>query len=140
MSFFSKVESVAVEGEASNKGSGLYILFLNIQRHFGYFLVFIPKTLHQLIGILARVKNLFNYQDFYNDVIVILQSMAFLVQLVALFFKKLKFKNNVLFLALLYCIIIGLSPIFAPRYFFPVYILFSIYLSDIENKKSLEFK
>ena len=43
--------------------------------------------------------------------------------------RKISVYNNSFYLAVLYCFIFALSPIYAPRYFFPVYILLAIVLS-----------
>jgi hypothetical protein len=121
--------------ESSEEGSGLFNMLLNIQNSsiFGYFIVFIPKFLFLFVGTLARYYKLLDTSDFYNNVIVFLQSAANCFLLIDLIRSKIKLDNIFLFSAIIYCIIFALSPIFSPRYFFPAYILFS--LSIVSNNR-----
>jgi hypothetical protein len=114
--------------ESSVEGSGLFNIVLNLQNSglFGYFLAFIPKFLFLFIGVLARYYKLLDTTDFYNNVVVFLQSIANLMVLIKIIKLKIGLDNIFLFSAIVYCIIFALSPIFAPRYFFPAYILLSL--------------
>lgn len=130
---FEQFNRIAELGQdTSDEGSGLFSVVLGIQNSgvFGYFFAFIPKFLFLFIGVLARYYKLLDITDFYNNVVVFLQSVANLVIIIKIIKFKIRLDNVFLFSAIVYCIIFALSPIFAPRYFFPAYVLFSLAIAS----------
>ena len=126
---FERFNRVAELGaESADEGSGLFNTVLGIQNSniFGYFIAFIPKFLFLFIGVLARYYKFFDFTEFYNNVIVFLQSVAHLIILYSIVKFKVKIDNIFLLAGFVYSIIFALSPIFAPRYFFPAYVLFAL--------------
>lgn len=133
LSSFEDFNKIADLGqETSDEGSGLFNVVLGIQNSnvLGYFIAFIPKFLFLFVGVLVRYYNFFDYGDFYNNVIVFLQSAAHFVILISMVKYKVKMDNIFLLGGIVYCIIFALSPIFAPRYFFPAYVLFAVAIAS----------
>jgi hypothetical protein len=124
--YFERVNEIADDGSLSGGGSGLYSLFNSLQQSGGYFLVFIPKALQAMYGMVFKVGDVFNPDAgmFYNRVIVMLHCVvAFLLFLYTVAKRRLRMSDDFVFIAMIYCVIFVLSPIYAPRYFYPVYFL-----------------
>lgn len=124
--YFERVNEIAGDGSLSGGGSGLYSLFNNLQQTGGYFLIFIPKALQAMYGMVFKVGDIFNPDAglFYNRVVVTLHCVvAFLLFVYTLLKRRLRMSDDFVFIAVVYCVIFVLSPIYAPRYFYPVYFL-----------------
>jgi hypothetical protein len=80
------VSETAAAGALEGNQSGIFQQMVQLQSHYGYFLVVVPKTLQGMFGIIARIDNFADPDDFYNMVVVMLHSvtMAVLFVLVAL--------------------------------------------------------
>lgn len=116
--------------EDGYKGYGLFNFLVAWQELGFYWLVFIPKSLHMLFGLGLRVDRLLNPVNLYNDVWQLLHSMAMLLIFVMLFVsRRISIKNDLMFLSIIYLIIFMLSPIYVPRYFYPVYIFWIVCLA-----------
>lgn len=118
----------------AHDGSGIWIKLIDAQNSGYYFLVFPLKAAQLLFGLIPNISNINSPYNFYNDVIQVLSSLATLILLFSLTTRKMTTKNNLFFISLLYLIIFCLSPIFTPRYLYPVYLMWSI-LVLINNKK-----
>ncbi|MBP6755049.1 MAG: hypothetical protein KA210_02795 [Bacteroidia bacterium] len=143
LSSFEQFNRIAELGqESSDEGSGLFSVVLSIQNSgiLGYFFAFIPKFLFLFIGLISRYYKLFDFSDFYNNFVVFLQAVANFVILKNVFNSKISFNNIFFFSAVVYCIIFALSPIFAPRYLFPAYIMFSLSLAQNKTTKTDSIK
>lgn len=140
-SVFAHVNDVAEVGSENWDGSGLWGRLLDIQNAGGYFLVFVPKTLHAMFAILRYIGQLFDPPEgeFYNYVVVMLHSLVTLLVLAwGAFTRKLTLQNNVLYFALIYLLLFGLTPIYAPRYFYPVFVFLCIVAAqEVYKKKNL---
>jgi hypothetical protein len=111
-----------VSGDEALGMSGIFPVMVSIQNHFGYFLVVIPKTAHFLFGILSRFGNVFAVRDFWDDVVVMFESVSFLVLTCLLLWGgKWRRSKDLLYLAGLYSVVFALSPVYSPRYFFCLY-------------------
>jgi hypothetical protein len=141
LSSFEKFNKIAELGqETAIEGSGLFSNVLKVQNSniLGYFLAFIPKFLFLFIGVLVRFYKLLDFTDFYNNVVVFTQCIANFIILVNIIKLKIKLDNIYFFSAIVYCIIFSLSPIFAPRYLFPGYILFAMAIASHKSNLSLK--
>ena len=98
----------------------------------------LPKFLFLFIGVLVRFYKLLDFTDFYNNVVVFTQCIANFIILVNIIKLKIKLDNIYFFSAIVYCIIFSLSPIFAPRYLFPGYILFAMAIASHKSNLSLK--
>jgi hypothetical protein len=128
---FRRLDQVAsIAAREAVGGTGIYGVFLSIQNSFGYFLVFIPKTLHQMIGPLSRVDKVFEPQIFFNDEILFFHSLATAALLfLAAWRRQIRLALSPVYIAAVYAAVFGLSPIYSPRYFLPVYVLLAIAVS-----------
>lgn len=124
--YFERVNEIAGDGSLSGGGSGLYSLFNSLQQSGAYFLVFVPKALQAMYGMVFKLGDALNPDAglFYNRVMVTLHCVvAFLLFLYTLVKRRLRMSDDFVFIAVVYCVIFVLSPIYAPRYFYPVYFL-----------------
>lgn len=135
---FENVNDVAAQGAITNEGSGLYSLFNELQARGLYFLVFIPKALQAMYGLIFKAGNIFNPINIYNDIFITLHCLfSFLVLLTVFFRNMLKLNNDLVFAAVIYAVVFTLSPIYSPRYFYPVFFLLCAVLSQkADNKDS----
>lgn len=115
-------------------GSGLFFYFNNYQNiPFGYLIVFFPKLIFTLFSILSKISLFGEIEGFYNYTVVLSQCIFyFMIFSLLIFYKKINFNNKLIFIALLYCMLFTLSPIFAPRYLFIFYIIGAIVVSEKE--------
>lgn len=127
---FQRLDQVASIGaQEYTEGSGLYGQFIAVQNNYGYFLVFIPKTLHQMVGLLTRADKvtLTDIEIFYHDIIMFFHSVAALVLLVVAGWRqRIRLDLDPIYIAVVYAAVFALSPIFSPRYFLPIYVLLAI--------------
>lgn len=111
-------------------GSGMYESMLNLQSKGLYFLVFPVKSAHLLFGLGVRMDKLLFPVNIYNDVFIVLHSTAVLVAFIVLLRKKyISLQSDLFFISVLYLIVFCLTPIFAPRYLYFVYILWALMLA-----------
>lgn len=129
---FESVDSIAQDAMREKQdGGGSYSFFIRIQNSpFGYILVVIPKFLQLLLGPIFRYSKMFNYEDLYNDVLLFFQSIINLFQLALVVKKRISINNVFVFMAIVYSIVFCLTPIFSPRYLFPVYVLLVLALAS----------
>lgn len=106
------------------EGSGSFNVIMDVQNDYGYIFAFFPKVLHLMIGMITRYKMIFDYSDVYNNIILYFQApLNFYLLYVNLRNHLLNMRNDYLFVALLYCAVFAITPIYAIRYFYPVSIL-----------------
>ena len=132
--YFSSVVNISLESRGLDEGSGIFITMNEMQNKGLYFLVFVPKVLHLLFGLLLRIRNILIFDDFWNNVVVTGQSIPFLYLFINLFIKvktkKINLSNEFYFLTVIFFIVFALTPIYAPRYFLPAYIILSVMFSS----------
>jgi hypothetical protein len=127
---FAGVTDIAEIGGLQNEGTGLYTQFIRLQNQGLYFLIFVPKALHAMYGLIFKADHLLSPADFYNDVVVTLHCIAaFLVFCLVALKGRLRLNDNLVFIAVIYCAVFVLSPIYAPRYFYPVFFLLCLVLA-----------
>ncbi len=142
--FIEHIDNIALEAADVTsqadyvEGLGTYPLLLGIQRQFGgYLLVVIPKTAHLLFGLLSRYNSVVDFTEFYNTVIQFSQALIFFFLIPFIFLRrKFDIAEDSIYLAILYCVIFALTPIYSPRYLFPVYVLCAITISKRENSSN----
>lgn len=111
-------------------GSGIFRQIMMVQDHYGYIVAFIPKVLLYLVGALKNYPLLFDFSDAYNNTIVFLQTVFYSYILIRCFKSKAyTLKSDYFYIALIYCILFSISPIFAPRYYYPAIIFLCYELS-----------
>lgn len=130
LGYFSGITDIAEMGGMQNEGTGLYTQFIRLQNEGLYFLIFVPKALHAMYGLIFKADHLLSPVDFYNDFVVTLHCIAaFLVFCLVILRGKLRLSDDLVFISVMYCAVFVLSPIYAPRYFYPVFFLLCLVLS-----------
>lgn len=108
------------------EGSGIYESLVNLQDLGLYILVFPIKAAHLLFGMGLRLDRLVDPQNIYNDVWQLLHSTSLLLLFVALWWRgRLTLRNDLVYLSVIYTVIFALTPIYTPRYFYPVFVLWA---------------
>ncbi len=112
------------------EGSGLFRMLMNAQEYGLYWLIFIPKSLHLLFGLGLRVDRLVAPNDLYNDVWQLLHSLAMLFVFVLLIItRRMQIRSDLIFISLLYLLVFVATPIYVPRYFYPIYVIWAACLA-----------
>jgi hypothetical protein len=123
-------QAASAEGIFDNERSGLYRQMLQVQNDGGYWIVVIPKAFQAMFGLLARPDSLFDMSNFYNSVVVAMHSLVMLVTLVALLMRRaFRLDDPVIVASLYFIAFFALTPVSAPRYFYPVFVLWAVALA-----------
>lgn len=110
-------------------GSGLFEITLDYQKRGLYFLVFPLKAAHLLFAMGLKFDKLFNPVNFYNDIFVALHcSVTFIVFLMLLYRHLFTIRADLIFATLIFLAVFCLSPVFAPRYLYGVYVIWVLVL------------
>jgi len=118
-------ESAAAEYE----GSGFYEWLIDVQNAGLYWLIFPLKAAHLLFGSGLRMDRLLNPTEIYNDVWQLLHSTATLVLFVFLWrARRARLANDLFFISVVYVAVFAITPIYAARYFYMVYVLWAVAL------------
>jgi hypothetical protein len=124
---FSKISLENYDGS----GTKIFDKTLDIQNQGLYLIVFPLKALHLMYGMTSKILYMSNYNNFYNDVILVIHSLSLLIITVICGLKKrLTCGNDWVYAGLIFLVIFCLTPIFNTRYFYPVYILFCLAILD----------
>jgi hypothetical protein len=122
----------------SYEGSGFYEALISLQDAGWYWAIFPAKAAHLLFGMGLRLDRLFNPTNVYNDVWQLLHSTALLVLFVVLLRRKrFSFSNDLVYLSFIYVAVFAITPIYAPRYFYPVYILWAAALCTTDPRSRI---
>lgn len=118
------------EGAALDyQGSGLFTTMVELQKRGLYWLVFPLKALHLMFALGLRLDRLLQPASFYNDVWQLLHSTALLlVTVAAAATGRLRLRDDLVFVAAVYLVVFVVTPIYAPRYLYPVYVLLAVVL------------
>jgi hypothetical protein len=110
-------------------GSGLFEWLVRRQMAGEYILVFPIKAAHLMFGLGLRFDRLFHPEGVYNDIIQLLSSTSLLIMFLAnIYFGKLKIGNDLIYISAIYIVFFSLTPIYVPRYFYPVYVIWALVL------------
>ena len=108
-------------------GAGTFRKLMSIQDNYGYIFAFIPKTLFNLIALIRNYNQFFDFTDAYNNTFMFLQTIVNIYILFLCFVKKIyHLKYTYFYLAVIYCMVFSISPVFGPRYLYPA-LLFVCY-------------
>ena len=128
----SKVRSFHLDTQGY-QGSGLFESLVNAQTRGLYWAVFVPKALHLMFGLGLRLDRLFDPTNLYNDVWQLLHSTAMLaVTGMLVLRRRLLLRYDLVFIGMLYLLVFVLTPIYVPRYLYPVYVLLAMMFSTAE--------
>ena len=113
----------------SDRGSGLFEQLMYLQMAGLYILIFPIKIASLLFGLGLRMDYLVWPVNIYNHVFQLLHSLALIILFALLAAnRKLGMTNVLVYVAGIYLIFFGITPIYAPRYFYPVYVLGAVVL------------
>jgi hypothetical protein len=127
---FEPIRLAFEQSAAEYEGSGLYTWLQGWQEAGAYALIFPLKAAHLLFGLGLRFDRLVAPVDLYNDGWQLLHSTMTLVLFIALWrTRRLRLDNDLVWITVLYMALFGMSPIYSPRYFYPVYVLWAAALA-----------
>ncbi|MEO5844599.1 MAG: hypothetical protein ABIQ33_07125 [Caldimonas sp.] len=114
------------DAAAEYEGSGFYEQLVAWQDQGWYWAILPLKAAHLLFGLGLRLDRLIAPADWYNDVWQLLHSTSLLV-LFLMVVRRGRFtpRNDLVYLALIYVAVFAITPIYTPRYFYPVYVLWA---------------
>lgn len=116
------------------EGSGVFERVVEFQNVGLYFLVFPVKAFHLLFGMGFKFDKIFNPADLYNDFFVAGHcAITFIVFSLLVFKRKNILKSDLLFVVVLFLIVFCMTPIFAPRYLYFVFLLGVLMLAGASN-------
>jgi hypothetical protein len=128
---FESIRFTFAESAAEYEGSGFYEWLQGWQEAGAYWIIFPLKALHLLFGMGLRFDRLLAPEDVYNDVWQLLHSTMTLVLFIALVKQRLfKLENDLIYISVFYLAIFAMSPIYTPRYFYPLYVLWAAALAS----------
>jgi hypothetical protein len=120
-------------------GSGIFQRMNDIQIHVygGYLLIFMPKLLQLLFGLLlSRYHLITDFSDFWNNFVQYFNSFSFFILFLYLLYKKrISMKYLVFYLAIIYGIVFTLTMIYSVRYFYGMYIILALLASEFKYEK-----
>ena len=112
------------------EGSGFFELLNEIQNDGFYFAVAPLKAAHLLFSLGIKVDRIFYPIDIYNDQIVGLFSLMNITFLMLLIAKRRVLPNNdIVMISIVYLIVFALTPVYAPRYFYPVAVMWAFVIA-----------
>jgi hypothetical protein len=113
--------------EAAELGGGSFTAMLDLQKQGLYFLVFPLKALHLLFAMGFQLDRLINPHNVYNDIIIVLHCQATLVLFAIMIRRKIfTLRSELIFLSSVFLAVFCLTPIYAPRYLYPVYVFWAL--------------
>lgn len=118
------VNDVARQGAIAEQGteaSGTFSALIRLQNSYGYFLAFLPKFMSLMFGLTFRLNFSIMTEDFWNYFVIMFQAYQNLFLLGFAFLTgRLRMADDTVFLIVIYSMIFAVTPIFGPRYFYPV--------------------
>lgn len=117
------------EAVATAQSGGILITLDNMQLHYLFIVAAIPKITDNLFSALIDVGRWSTYsmEDAANTYILFLNNLATLyVLFVLVWMRRLNVRREWLYLAATIAIIMSISPVVQPRYFYSCYVLFCI--------------
>lgn len=122
------------------EGSGAYKALIDLQDRGLYWAVFPLKAAHLLFGMGLRLDRLVQPVDMYNDVWQLLHSTSLLIIALVLWRAgRLRLDNDLIYLSLIYVAVFALTPIYTPRYFYPVYVIWALALAESASRPASRF-
>lgn len=111
-------------------GSGLFEAVLEYQKQGWYFLAFPVKAAHLLFGMGLKVDKMLSPVNIYNDLFVALHCAVTLgVFVMIVRRRRLYLRSDLVFASAVFLAVFCLTPVFAPRYLHPVFVLWVLVLA-----------
>jgi len=114
------------DAAAQYEGSGAFELLMNLQDLGWYWAIFPLKAAHLLFASGLRFDRLIAPTNSYNDGWQLLHSTSMLILFLVLVRRgRFTTRNDLVYLSLIYIAVFAITPIYAPRYFYPVYVFWA---------------
>ena len=110
-------------------GSGLFEVFLGYQKQGLYFLIFPLKALHLLFASAIRLRQI-DESNIYNHLFVAAHCAVTLLVFAGLLWRRaLRLRSDLIFATAVFLTVFCLSPIYAPRYLYAVFVIWMLVLA-----------
>jgi hypothetical protein len=124
------LENVEFSTSSYTEGSGSFEILLNLQNDGLYFLVAPIKAAHLLFSMGTRFDLMFDPIIVYNDQVTTTYCFVNMVLFVALIMNGYgAVRHDLIMISLVYLIVFALTPIYSPRYFYAVTVLWGLALA-----------
>lgn len=121
------LENVEISTSSYTEGSGLFEFLIDRQNDGLYFLVAPLKAAHLLFSLGLRLDLMANPINIYNDLVVTTYCLGNILLFTWIVIKKQAvLSNDLIAISLVYLIVFALTPVYAPRYFFAVTVLWAL--------------
>lgn len=136
------VASATLAGHFEEASGGATVVSLDVlEIHYLYAIAVIPKIAENFFGELLNVSkwiNSYHYSDLANSYILLSNNFATAVVLIVLVIKhKFTVHSDTVYFALLGCIIMAISLVIQPRYFYFAYVLFCLQVASQRELRCL---
>jgi hypothetical protein len=124
------LRSVEASTSIYTEGSGLFERLNDLQNDGWYFVVAPIKAAHLLFSLGLRINNILHPIMIYNDQVIGLfcfVNILFFSTLVIM--RKLSPRNDLIMISFVYLIVFALTPVYSPRYFYPVTVLWGFVIA-----------
>lgn len=123
------LRSVELSTSLYTEGSGLFERLNDLQNAGLYFVVVPIKSAHLLFSLGIRIDSIINPVVIYNDQVIGLFCLVNIIFAFMLLVKKsFSPRNDLMMISFVYLVVFALTPVYAPRYFYPVTVLWGFVL------------
>lgn len=133
------LRTVEVSTATYTEGSGLFERLLEYQNDGLYFLVAPIKSAHLLFSLGFRIDGIINPITIYNDQVIAsfcLINFIFFLSLLAT--RRFGLRNDLIMISIVYLVVFALTPVYAPRYFYAVTVLWALVLAGARGSIARE--
>lgn len=124
------LRSVEASTSVYTEGSGLFERLNDLQNDGWYFLVAPIKAAHLLFSLGLKVNNILHPIMIYNDQVIGLFCLVNIVfALIIVMMRRFSLGNDLILISFVYLIVFALTPVYAPRYFYPVTVLWGFVIA-----------
>lgn len=124
------LRSVELSTSMYVEGSGLFEALNAMQDKGLYFLAAPAKSAHLMFALGLNLKNIVNPIIVYNDQIIGSFCLMNIVLISILIIKRrISPRNDLMMISFVYFVVFALTPVYAPRYFYPVTVLWGLVIA-----------
>lgn len=124
------LETVEYSTSQYTEGSGLFERLNEIQNSGLYFLTAPIKSAHLLFSLGLKFDAMLNPIVMYNDVVVTTYCFVNIIIFILLIAtRRFRLRNDLIMISVIYLSIFAVTPIYAPRYFYAVTVLWALALA-----------
>jgi hypothetical protein len=124
------LRSAEVSTSTYTEGSGLFERLNDLQNDGWYFVVAPIKAAHLLFSLGLKINNILHPIMIYNDQVIGLFCFVNILFSIALLIKwKFSPRNDLIMVSFVYLVVFALTPVYSPRYFYPVTVLWGFVIA-----------